>query len=671
MKVIASIFAALMLFFAPALYAQEEAVEEAIDDTVLIMEGEGLTLEEDRALSPALPQVDEYGGRRNVVTEEDIQEQGSLDLLDALRNVPGVMFSKRNSVGTNTGTSLYVRGRGYTHPSLDTTVSFDGVPRFGLIYGQTMADSISVFTVGSIEVFKSPTPSSFGAGYAVVNVVPKYQRKQGWSAEGGFSGGSFYTFGENTAFGFKKGPFDIYGGQSFVSTEGHVVHSGAYQQSYYLNTGYWINAYWDLRAIFNVTDSETLQAPAIGQSRDDILSTYKTDTFFITLTLNNEYDNAKGLLKLYYHYTDFNWLDDNPQVEGDYSTQLLRGSGFRGRETFSILKGSITVGTDLDINLIANEDHNTARPSVITHFPLSTLFSPYAAASYTFRPGADFYIIPQGAFRGFVHSVWDNAVSPQAGITAGWRYLEIAGFYSHGVIYPAPGTIQSLINAGGIDGADLSKARPETVHHLEGNFSFTWETFALNLAYYSDDGKNRIVSSGTDVPGNVTSAAYFKIEGFEAGGRLKIGRKGFFPGGLEISGSGSWITRIRARGETGPEVDSMPYTPFFSATAAFTWEAAGGFRLSGDYQCLHTIYGGGLQNNASFTPISESRRLPDIHLVNLRLSYSFAHEPWRLSSAEMYVQANNVLDRKYEYYQGYQMPGFTFTLGGSFAFSGR
>jgi outer membrane receptor for Fe3+-dicitrate len=242
----------------------------------LVMEGEGITLEEQRAApAPALPETDLYGARCNVVTEERIREQASLDILDALRDVPGVMFSKKNGIGTNTGTSLYVRGRGYTHPSLDTTVSFDGVPRYGLIYGQTMADSIPVFAAGSVEIFKSPQPSSFGTGYAALNVIPKYQDEQGWSAETGFSGGSFLTLGENAAAGWRKGPFDLYAAQSWVSTEGHVVHSGSYQQSYYLNTGCWINAYWNIRLLGNFVDAETLEPPRTGQSKDDILSTFK------------------------------------------------------------------------------------------------------------------------------------------------------------------------------------------------------------------------------------------------------------------------------------------------------------------------------------------------------------------------------------------------------------
>jgi hypothetical protein len=42
-----------------------------------------------------LPETDNFGVRRNVVTAERIREQGSLDLLDTLQDVAGVMFSKK------------------------------------------------------------------------------------------------------------------------------------------------------------------------------------------------------------------------------------------------------------------------------------------------------------------------------------------------------------------------------------------------------------------------------------------------------------------------------------------------------------------------------------------------------------------------------------------------
>lgn len=639
--------------------------------TDLILEGEGVTLEEERTASnPAVPEAGLYGDRRNVVTGERIREQGSLDILDALRNVPGLMFSKKNSVGANTGTGLYVRGRGYTHPSLDTTVSFDGVPRYGLIYGQTMADGIPVFAADRVEIFKSPQPSSFGTGYAAVNVVPKYQDEQGWSAETGFSGGGFFTLGENAAAGWRKGPFDLYAAQSWVSTEGHVVHSASYQQNYYLNTGFWINAYWDLRLLGNFVDAETQEPPRTGQSRDDILSTFKTDTFFTTVTANNQYDRAQGFIKLYYNYTDFQWLDEDRRNPGEWSRQEMNAWGLRAKEVFSFWQGGdIAGGVDLDMNKTANKDHNTASPSVFTDFPLSTLFSPYIAVSQFFNLPRQFYLVPSVGIRGHFHSLWDNSFSPQAGLLAGWNGLELSFSYARGIIYPAPANIQGLIDSGGLGTADLKKAKPETVHHFEGGLS--WKPpapLSLSLSYFYDDGRDRIIAAGPAVPGNVSTASFFRIQGLDLGGSMRIDRNRLMLKSFELSAGSSWITGIQARDGGGREINRIPYTPRFSLSGGFKWEFLKNFHLGGDYQFLRDLYSGNFGRGASFTGLSETQRLEDIHLLNLRLGYSFTHRPLRVDRGEIFISAANLLNRRYQYYQGCEMPGLTFTAGGSLKF---
>jgi iron complex outermembrane receptor protein len=681
-KLLASILFLLVIPLAPAqetgdgepsadINAESNGIEDGEEDWSILMEGAGITVEGQKPQpAPVSPESDNYGAQHNVVSAEQIREQGSLDVLDALRDVPGVTFSKRNIAGTNTGTSVYVRGRGYTHPSLDTTVSFDGVPRFGLIYGQSMVDSIPVFSADSIEIYKYPQPSSFGAGYANINVSPRYMAEQGWEAEAGFSGGSFLTVGEDASFGLRKGRFDIFAAQSLVSTQGHVVHSGAYQQSYYLNLGLWINAYWNLRLLGNFVDAETLQPPRTAQSKSDILSTYKTGTFFSTATLNNEYDNAAGHIKLYYNFTDFRWLDDDVRNAGDWSRQDLNAWGLRAKEVFSFWKGSdITAGIDLDMNKTANEDHNTVSPSVITGFPLMTLVSPYLAISQFFSLGEKFYVIPSGGLRAFIHTVWDNSLSPQAGLVFGYDSLEFNVNYARGIIYPAPANIQGLVNSGAVDTAALKQARPETVHHIEGGVSYKWRSFAaVNASYFYDDGRDRIVASGPDIPGNVSSVSYFRIQGAELGGSVSFTPDKLFLKRLEFFTGGTWITNISAKGEDGREVTRMPYTPVFSMSVGFKWTLLHNFRLSGDYQMLSGLYGGNLQNTASFTELTESARLDDIHLLNLRLGYSLQYRPWHIEDGEIFVSLNNALNRKYEYYAGYVMPGITFTLGGRIKF---
>jgi iron complex outermembrane receptor protein len=56
--------------------------------------------------TPTAPVTTRFGAQFNVVTEDQIRLQNSLDFLDALRNVPGVMYQKKNIVGGQTSHSL-------------------------------------------------------------------------------------------------------------------------------------------------------------------------------------------------------------------------------------------------------------------------------------------------------------------------------------------------------------------------------------------------------------------------------------------------------------------------------------------------------------------------------------------------------------------------------------
>ena len=620
--------------------------------------------------TPAVPNQTPYGTQFNTVTEEQIREQGSIDFLDTLKNVPGVVTSKKNLLGTNTGTSLYIRGRGYTHPSLETTTYFDSIPRYGLIYGQSMADGLPVNAVSNIEVYKYPQPSRFGTGYALVNVVPKYMNKQGMEFLAGFAGGSFGTFSENASFGLRHKWFDIYAAQSWNTTKGHVVHSGASQQSYYLNMGFWLNAYFDLRVLGNYVDAETEQAPREGQLKSDILGTYETNAAFATLTLNNEFDKASGFLKLYYNNTDFKWLDEDPKIPGDWSRQALTAIGGKASETFKFWKGNETItGIDLDYIDAINEDHNTTKITIISDFPNMLQFSPYAAISQYFGEEKKFHIIPSAGMRYFLHNVWKNELSPQAGLVLGYGELNLNLNYSLGVIYPAPANVQSLLNKSSFDVSDLDGVESETVNHYEAGVNFAVPGFfAVNLSAYHDDGRNRIIASGSSVPGNVSSASYFKITGLEAGGNVTIETDSSLLERLNLFAGGAWIIDLRAKGDKGKEVTRMPYTPLFSLSAGFKWTLYEHFHLSGDFQFLHDMYGGNLNRTDSFPELTPNQKLNDIKVVNLRFAYTFNYKKLRIEGAEIFASVNNVFNQDYEYYEGYKMPGITYMIGGEIKF---
>ena len=677
----------LLIVFFPYLLKAQDAEEEETAQTAAqkkedaenwaVFEAPELTIEaeaprQDR--NPVLPERSDIGTRKNIVSREQIQEQGSEDFSDTLRNVPGVIVGQRNLAGTTTGSSVFVRGWGCSHPSTEVTTSFDDVPRYGLIYGQSMADGIPVSAAESVEVRKSPQPSEFGAGYALINVEPRSMDEEGRTAESGFSGGSYFTFLQNAAFGIKKGRFDIFAAQSWMSTNGHVVHSGAHQQSYYLNTGLSINANWNIRLLGNYVEAQTEQPPYTGQSRDDILSAYQTNSVFSTATLNNKYDNAEGFLKLYYNNTQFKWLDEEARIPGDWSLQSLQAFGAKAKEEFTILeKGKITSGMDIDWMLVVNEDHNTTRPTVITTFPAMIMFTPYAGASWLFGDKEGWHITPSAGIRGYIHSVWANQISFQAGLAPGWKALDFNFNYSRGLVYPAPAVIQSLLgNSSVYRTIDLKSVEPEKVDHFEAGISYAPKpgklfSYALDGSYFYDDGKNRIIVN-SQIPGNASSVSSFKLQGLELAASLKFSPKKLFADTVEAFAGGTLYTDLAATDENGNTAKKMPFTPVFSLSAGLRWAFLTNFHLSADFQYLHDLYSGGLGISPSFSEPTEANKLNDICLLNLRLGFTYKKEKWRVAVSELFVSVNNVFDHQYEYYTGFVMPGITWMIGGSIKF---
>jgi iron complex outermembrane receptor protein len=383
------------------------------------------------------------------------------------------------------------------------------------------------------------------------------------------------------------------------------------------------------------------------------------------LTLNNFFSKAVGYVKTYYSHTDFHWEDENPAVPGEYSIQDITAAGARLKETLWLWKrGEIIAGFDADWTITRNLDHNEAAASVRTVFPDMFLFSPYIAASHSFGSAEGFHGTPQAGLRGYIHTVWANTLAPQIGVTAGYKNTDIYAGYVLGYVYPAPANLQTLVNTGGVDAADLKSVKPETVYHYEIGVTHTFEKAGnIGGSFFYDDGRNRIIANGR-IPENASLVSYFRIMGVEAYGT-------FAPiPDMSLFISGTWMT-VRARGEDGVEVDKMPFTPDLSFSAGFTWKLScfkikylENVSVSGDYRYAGGVYANTpLQFNPGFVNSDETSKLEDQHILGLRLAYTLNYKKWRIHKAEAFINIDNLLNRSYEYWPGYPMPGITATAG--------
>ena len=638
--------------------------------------------------NPVTPINTRYGTQYNLVTEEQIKEQNAYDFQSTLRDVPGVMFQSKNLMGSQTSHSLYIRGRGASHPSSDFAVQFDGVPRYGALFDQVLGDGIAISTIGGIEVYKSPQPSQFGSGYASVNVLPKYLKEEGQEVLLYFSGGSYATFNESLSGGVKKGPYDGYVSQCWASTDGHVDHSRAQQQSYYANLGYQINKEWNIRFLANQVNSQTLAPmPNVTPTATNGVSwpraeRYDTETFLTTLTLNHQYENFNGYLKAYRNDTDFDLLQELTNgkryaggTDGLRSRQEISLYGIRAKEKLLLWPGGeILVGADLDMTELKNTQRtvsglavagiNGGRTERVWDFPDTTLFSPYVALSQMIGRSEGFHIIPSAGFRYFKHNEFQDKSAVQAGLVTGYGNTDLSINYSQGVNYPSPVVLMNMA----LTSSPVSnprqyweKIKPEAVDHYEVGLTHTWpKTASLGATVFYDKGKDRFQAyMFGPIPTQFNDPiGRYEIRGVELTGTATPVKN------LELFAAATWL-EAKATGNDGIERDFMPYTPGFQFQAGANWSFLDHFRLCMDMQHLRNVYAGTSARSGTFnfSQLADSSKLGDITLLNGRMGYHFDYKPLRLSNSEIFIAVNNIFNQNYEYAKGYSMPGTTVFAG--------
>lgn len=663
-----------------------ETINRATDDDVARLQE--IVVTTSRLHNPVTPVTTRYATQYNVVTEEQIKEQSSPDFLSALRNVPGVMFQSKNLMGGQSSHSMYIRGRGASHPGSDFAILYDDVPRFGALFGQVMGDGIALSTIGSIEIFKSPQPSEFGSGYASVNVKPRYMDKAGSEVIVDAGGGSFHTFGQSLAAGMKKGPYDVYAVQSWGSTAGHRDHSRAQQHSYYLNAGYDLARSWNVRFLANYVDSQTVapmpETMPASHNRVNwpMAERFDTRTFLTTLSLNNRYDKASGYIKAYLNDTDFDLLQElnkgvryGEESGGLWSRQKIVLYGVRAKERFFFRPGGeVVVGADLDFSELKNRQWtytglavpgiNGGRAERAWNFPVTVLFSPFAAVSHFFGSSDGLHAIASTGYRYLRHNEFKSASSYQAGLVTGYAHTDININYARGVNYPLPVVLMNMVRtdvplANAV--AYWQNIKPEVVDHYEASLSHTWpQKGAVNLTYFQDKGKDRFQAyMFGPVPVSFNDAiGRYKIRGVEVSGT-------FMPlKDMELFAGATWL-RARTTGSDGIEQDHMPYTPGFQAQAGFSWLFLERIKFRLDAQYLQEVYAATStrSGNFNFAMLTDDNRLKDFVLVNGRLGYTFNCKKLSLQGSEIYVAVNNIFNRHYEYDKGYSMPGVTVFAG--------
>ncbi|MEW6258927.1 MAG: TonB-dependent receptor plug domain-containing protein [Thermodesulfobacteriota bacterium] len=594
--------------------------------------------------------VDAYAGQKTTVTEQQMDDLNAQDLSTALRKTPGVNITRYNPIGSFGGASggaVFIRGMGSSRPGAEIKMLIDGIPMYMSIWNHPLLDLMSIDPAQSIEVYKSPQPYIFGNAFAVINIVPKEKRDDGFRSRLRLEGGSFRTGIATLDHGGKLNDLDYYLSGGYRTSDGHRTDANGELKDAYGRVGYRFSPNWKLSAFSLGNDNSASDPGKEGAPSTSKAGYYETNSWMNVVTLENRYDTASGFVKLYRNSGEGNWLNQPTTKSGVrenlYNNFLFYGA--KAKETFHFWKGGeVLTGLDWDVTDGHYDDlytNGTTNSWAGHHF---TIVSPYAAVNHTFGNKDGFYWTPSAGARYYDNSDFDSEWSPHAGMVFGYRQTELHAGYARGVIYPGLDVVVVSEKVNPALKTSWKNLKPELVDHYEIGISHTFGQLAIaELTWFYDDGKDRYIIVPPPPPPPVWSnIESYRIQGVEASISIHpTSDLSLFAG----------ITLL------DPEPSDLPYAPKVTYSAGMNWRFLDAFKLSLDCQYVDDMY---VDSQARRLNATNTQEVSDYFLLNGKIGYHF---PWNGNQSEIFLAVENITDTSYEYLPGYPMPGINAMLG--------
>ena len=246
----------------------------------------------------------------NVIDRAAIEETNRASLLPLLtEQVPGLFITQRGyaGYGVSGGAAGNISMRGMTGSAARMIVLIDGHPNYAGIYGHPIADSYQSLMTERVEVLRGPASILYGSGAmaGVINIVTR--KEDGTHAHIHAGYGSFNTAETELTASTRQGKFSAIGSASFNRTDGHRDNMNFEQFGGYARLGYEIFSNWNASANVDVTRFKASQpgsesAPLIDADQEITRGTS-------ALLIENRYARTQGAVSLFYSWGD-HWIND-------------------------------------------------------------------------------------------------------------------------------------------------------------------------------------------------------------------------------------------------------------------------------------------------------------------------------------------------------------------------
>lgn len=570
----------------------------------------------------------------SVVTGNKITQRLQPSLLPLLaEEVPGLFISQRGVMGYGVAAGaaggMSIRGIGGS-PTSGVLVLIDGHPQYMGLMGHPLADSYQSMMTERVEVVRGPASVLYGSNAmgGVINIITRKQESDGSHKSAQFSYGSYNTLSAELSGGFRKSQFYTNGSLSYNHSDGHRENMDFEQFNGYIKAGYDFTDNWNSFIDVNLSKSlssnpGTVTSPIIDNDADILRGV-------ASASLENNYDNTSGAVKLFYNFGTHNINDgynDYSSFIPDYrfrsNDQMFGASAY---QSFSFFEGNkTTAGIDLQRfggEAITKFPNEPARDSTQVDIHLNNV-AVYLNVQQTVM---DERLTFNAGIRLDHHELNGSEWVPQLGLSfTPTSYTSIKGILSKGFRNP---TIRELYMFPPRN-ADLKAERLMNYEiSLLQMLPEIGISLGINLFYIKGDNiiQTQIVEGR---PLNVNSGEV-ENRGFEVTANYNISEE------LGLSANYSLLDMTY-------KIIGAPEHKFY-VNANYN---IGNWEISSGVQYLGNLY----------TAVRPEPVTENVWLWNARVNYK------ALEWLNIFVRGENLLGEKYEINIGYPMPGATVFAG--------
>ncbi len=573
--------------------------------------------------------ISDFGKSVVSYSGKTLELNSSSNIVDILKDVPGVYFSKANilnfSAGTMSTSVFKLRGLG-DMPNSGILVLVDDRPQSMAIFRHQLFDTLSLDAVEKIDVIKGPNSVESGnqAVAGVINITTKKTKEDGMKTTLAAAIGNYTTQDYYINNILKSGQFDYSLSAGYKSTEGKRPNSDAYQQNYMLKIGYDLDKEIRFEANAGYNNSIFFNPGPVGSIWDRYLEACDMKQVSADIRVVRDRDEEKTKI-IFYVDTGFNdFIKNSPNysvpkpvtIQG--SDNRFENYGLRLMHEMIIVPGNLTkIG--FDWQYFGGRFEN---------FPLNPAFKKTEerhendyAPYFTIAQKVGMFSIMFGLRYG-INNKWGAELIPQAGFAMSlWEAHKIYINASKGYKTPAMG--QMIFN-NYEDGL-----KPESFWQYEAGLEHTiFEILTYRASVYQTEGSNLLqVDPSDNLYKNTGSILYRGVEG-----------------GLDIK-----LFDNITIGTNASYIDPQDKTVNFSY---LTGKSYIGFTLLDKRLNIKTETEFAKDR---FAKDNRTDKLDDYLIYNASINYNTVISG---TDTGLYLDFINILDTKYEAKKGYPVPGF-------------